>query len=127
MKRLILFALSLSFLCACSQKSVNSASSPIQSEDQISQQTQSERIPAPVVSEFWQGNEDLHYAVPNKKYIAFTFDDSPAKTLESILSVFASFNETHPDCKANATLFLQRKTHQRKYSWRIVYCAHIRL
>lgn len=42
---------------------------------------------------------------PGKKYIAFTFDDAPAGTLERILSVFASFNEQNPDCPASATLF----------------------
>ncbi len=42
---------------------------------------------------------------PARKLIAFTFDDAPAKTLESIVSVFASFNESNPDCVACATLF----------------------
>lgn len=42
---------------------------------------------------------------PTRKLIAFTFDDAPAKTLESIVSVFASFNESNPDCIACATVF----------------------
>ena len=42
---------------------------------------------------------------PTRKLIALTFDDAPAKTLESIVSVFASFNECNPDCPACATVF----------------------
>ena len=41
-----------------------------------------------------------------KKLIALTFDDTPARNLENILAVFASYNETHPSCKATATLFV---------------------
>jgi len=40
-----------------------------------------------------------------RKLIAFTFDDAPSRKLESILAVFASFNEENPDCKASATVF----------------------
>lgn len=42
---------------------------------------------------------------PAYKRIAITFDDSPASTLERLISVFASFNEENPDCPAFATLF----------------------
>lgn len=48
---------------------------------------------------------DLSEIDPNRKLISFTFDDVPARTLENILAVFASFNEENPDCKASATLF----------------------
>ncbi len=41
----------------------------------------------------------------NRKLISFTFDDAPGRTLESLLAVFADFNERNPDCKASATLF----------------------
>lgn len=41
-----------------------------------------------------------------RKLIAFSFDDAPARTIESILTVFASYNEANPDCKAFCTLFL---------------------
>lgn len=47
---------------------------------------------------------DIHN-VRAEKLISFTFDDAPSKTLERIIAVFASFNETHPDCPATATLF----------------------
>jgi peptidoglycan/xylan/chitin deacetylase (PgdA/CDA1 family) len=46
---------------------------------------------------------------PNKKLIAFTFDDAPSKTLEQIVAVFATFNETHPDAPASATVFCNGK------------------
>ncbi|MBE7080002.1 MAG: polysaccharide deacetylase family protein [Clostridiales bacterium] len=49
---------------------------------------------------------DISYIQQNRKLIAFTFDDSPAKTLENIFAVFAEYNENNPDCKATATLFV---------------------
>lgn len=41
-----------------------------------------------------------------KKLVALTFDDTPARNLENILAVFAAYNETHPTCKATASLFV---------------------
>ncbi len=56
--------------------------------------------------EFWDVSQiDISSINNDKKLIAFTFDDSPASTLESILSVFASFNEQNPNSPASATLF----------------------
>lgn len=49
---------------------------------------------------------DISYIDFNRKLVAFTFDDSPAKTLENIFAVFAEYNESNPDCKATATLFI---------------------
>ncbi|MBQ7830736.1 MAG: polysaccharide deacetylase family protein [Clostridia bacterium] len=49
---------------------------------------------------------DISYVDSTKKLISFTFDDTPARTLENILSVFAAFNETHESCRATATLFV---------------------
>ncbi|MBQ8291742.1 MAG: polysaccharide deacetylase family protein [Clostridia bacterium] len=79
-------------------------------------ETQSYVEPIPVVPDIalpsyfpdgeWDvSNIDVSEIDPSKKLIAFTFDDAPSKTLENILAVFASFNETHLDCKANATVF----------------------
>lgn len=48
---------------------------------------------------------DISTVNPDKKLLSFTFDDAVGKTLESLLAVFASFNETHPDAPAYATLF----------------------
>jgi peptidoglycan/xylan/chitin deacetylase (PgdA/CDA1 family) len=49
---------------------------------------------------------DVSYIDENRRLIAFTFDDTPAKTLENILTVFTSYNEENPDCKATASLFV---------------------
>ena len=40
-----------------------------------------------------------------KKLISFTFDDAPSTSLERIIALFASFNETHADAPATATVF----------------------
>lgn len=42
----------------------------------------------------------------NRKLIAFTFDDTPARRLENILAIYADYNEENPDCIASATLFI---------------------
>ncbi len=64
--------------------------------------------PACVTQEgYWNTEEvDIHDVDESRKLIAITFDDTPSRHLESILSVFASFNEQNPDCKATATLFV---------------------
>ena len=60
----------------------------------------------PIDEDVWDvSNVDISDIDLSRKLISFTFDDTPAKTLENILAVFASFNETNPDCKATATLF----------------------
>lgn len=48
---------------------------------------------------------DLSKIDPSRKLIAFSFDDSPSRTLENILAVYAQFNESNPDCPASATIF----------------------
>lgn len=54
----------------------------------------------------WNTNfADISRVHKERKLIAFTFDDAPGKTLESLLAVFSSFNEQNPDCPAYATLF----------------------
>ena len=66
---------------------------------------------------FWQLNDiDTSDVCKNKKYISFTFDDAPAKSLETIAAIFADYNEQNPDCKATATFFIngvyaQSQTH----------------
>ena len=66
----------------------------------------SEHPPELDSSVFWDVTDvDISYVNPNKKLIAFTFDDAPSKTLESVLAVFAAYNQTSPTCKATATLF----------------------
>ena len=57
-------------------------------------------------SPYWSVEDiDISEIDTNRKLIAFTFDDAPSRTLESIYAVFASFNEENPDCKASATVF----------------------
>ncbi len=51
-------------------------------------------------------NVDVSQINPAKKLVALTFDDTPARNLENILAVFATFNEAHPSCKATASLFI---------------------
>ena len=48
---------------------------------------------------------DISYVDTNRKLIAFTFDDSPSKTMENIFATFATYNESNPDCRATATIF----------------------
>ena len=56
--------------------------------------------------DYWDTSDvDVSKIDPNRKLIAFTFDDSPASTLESIVGTFLHFNSTHPDAPASATLF----------------------
>lgn len=49
---------------------------------------------------------DISEIDENKKLVALTFDDTPARNLENILAVFAAFNEANPNCKATASLFV---------------------
>ena len=56
--------------------------------------------------EFWDvKNVDISEIDLQRKLIAFSFDDAPARTLESILAVFAVYNDKNEDCKASATVF----------------------
>ena len=67
-----------------------------------------EPLPAPSMpdEEFWNTDDvDISHISPERKLISFTFDDAPSRTLESILAVYASFNEENPDCRASATIF----------------------
>ena len=69
-------------------------------------ENQTQPTPAPSVSTFWSVSEvDISHIDPARKLIAFTFDDAPAQTMESIFTVFADYNEHNPDCLASATVF----------------------
>lgn len=50
-------------------------------------------------------NVDISRIQSSRKLVALTFDDAPSAKLDSLISVFASFNEQNPDCEASATLF----------------------
>lgn len=61
----------------------------------------------PHATDEWDVSDvDVYKIDKNKKLIAFTFDDAPARSLENILAVYADFNESNPDCPAFATLFV---------------------
>ncbi len=60
-------------------------------------------LPVPT---FWDTSAvDLSDVDESRKLISFTFDDAPSSTLERILALFASFNDSNPTCKASATVF----------------------
>lgn len=90
-------------------------SSPALREPQISAPDPVESDPAEIEPDpaeieldpaFWDVTDvDISYIDKNKKLLAFSFDDAPKRTLENILSVFASYNQTAQGCKATATLF----------------------
>ncbi len=59
---------------------------------------------------FWNTEDiDVEDIQEGRKLLSFTFDDSPSRTMESILAVFAAFNEENFDCKATATFFFNGK------------------
>jgi len=98
--------------CACSPKSnIESSSIPQQNITQNEGVSDAENEISsppllPAETDIWDVSDvDISEIAPDKKLISFTFDDSPSRSLENILSVFASFNEENPDCKASATLF----------------------
>lgn len=75
-----------------------------------------DRIPAmpkhlpDVVDGVWNlADVDVSGVCPDRKLIAFTFDDAPSKTLENIFAVYADYNENHPDAPAFATVFFNSK------------------
>ncbi len=60
----------------------------------------------PPSNEFWDTSKtDISHVDKNRKLVALTFDDAPAKYLENLLAIFAAFNEKNPDCRATATIF----------------------
>ncbi len=60
--------------------------------------------------EVWDtSNVDISEIASDRKLIAFTFDDAPSKTLESIFAVFAEFNEKNPTWQASATIFFNSR------------------
>lgn len=64
-----------------------------------------EPVPAPL-EQFWNTDDvDISDVDLTKNHIAFTFDDSPAKTLERIVGVFVNYNKKNPDCPASSTVF----------------------
>lgn len=63
-------------------------------------------LPARTDNPVWEVPEvTVNDIKQEKKLISFTFDDAPSTSLERIIALFASFNETHADAPATATVF----------------------
>ncbi len=111
-----IFILGPILLSTCAQKStpLDTPSQAQSSHEYISpaESINFESSPAnpPQNPDVWDLSDVSTQAIdPQRKLLAFTFDDAPAKTMESIFAVFASYNETHPTCPAFATVFFNGK------------------
>ena len=101
----IFTACALLISCAsCGNSSVQAPNSPSPPSEQLPPKD-SITPPSDYPSVWEVEKEDVSKINPERKYVALTFDDAPASKLEELLSVFAAFNETHPDGYAAATLF----------------------
>ena len=103
-KKISLFFLGFPFLfiTACAPTNVESSFSELPSPHP---ETPVERIPAPS-NEFWETEDtDISRVDEKRNHIAFTFDESPSKTLERIVGVFVEYNKENPDCPACCTVF----------------------
>ncbi len=75
-------------------------------------------------SEVWDVSEtDVSEIDFSRKFIAFTFDDAPSRTMENIFAVYADFNDKNPDCIACATVFFNGRLID-KQSEHLLYAAH---
>ena len=109
-KRLHLIpALLISFLSSCTytpSQTQNISIRALQIESSAPLPTSSETEKEESKFAYWDVEKvDISDVDLKRKLISFTFDDAPARTLENILAVFASFNEKNTDCKASATVF----------------------
>ena len=92
------------FLCGCqAQTQTDKPPVPTDEPPQIEHTQELRPLVDPNV---WDvTNVDISSIDPDRKLIAFSFDDAPALNLENLLAVFTSYNEKNPDCIASATLF----------------------
>ena len=96
------FSLALLFATACAPSAPENSLEPL---PQNPAEIPLESIPAPV-QEFWDTEDtDISFVDEKRNHIAFTFDDSPSKTLERIVGVFLDYNRENPDCPACCTVF----------------------
>ena len=95
--------------CQISTEKKPSSTIPSMPIQPLPSPVETEQTPAQTNTDVWDvSNIDLS-KISKPKRIAFTFDDSPSRTLENILAVYASYNESHPDCPATATVFYNGK------------------
>lgn len=102
---------------ACSAPNNENSGGQVPNETTSEQmENNSQAIPAPVLpqknetaptpSTIWDVSEtDVSKIDLSRKFIAFTFDDAPSRTMENIFAVYASYNDHNPDCIASATVF----------------------
>ena len=127
--RWIVMSLCFTFLSSCSVKTpqkgdFNSYLPPSFSSLEEEYHIQTEVAPTQDSTVWDTSDLDISYVQPDRKLIAFTFDDGPSKTMENILAVFADYNERNPDCMATATFFLNGM-HITEESLPLLHTAHI--
>jgi len=80
---------------------------PIFPDEELSAFDSADTPNEPANPSIWDVSDvDISRIDPARKLISFTFDDAPARCLENLMAVYASYNESNPDCIASATLFL---------------------
>ena len=130
--RILSVCVCISFCCtACQKHDTNSLQAPSSADAPSAVQPTAPTAPAPTSptaptpSEVWDIRDIPNdYVCAGKKYIAFTFDDAPASTLDAIIGVFLSYNQTHPDCQATASLFCNG-VRMNTYSVQTLQTAHL--
>lgn len=101
-RTLSLLVIAYIFLCGCQTKPQEP---PAQTEKPPQIEHTQEMRPL-VDPNIWDvTNADISKLDPDRKLIAFTYDDAPASNLENLLAVYTAYNEANPDCIATATLF----------------------
>ncbi len=112
-KKISTFLICANFLLFSCQKAETAPPLPPTKEENSSSPIIIERIPTPDIfknPDVWDTEDiDISHIQTNRKLIAFTFDDAPSAHSESLVAIFASFNERNPDCKASATVFYNGK------------------
>ena len=120
----------LPYICAC--KSLPSgdeshfiADIPPSFEEYFDYLEFTEAVAPPKKTGVWDVSDvDISYVDATRKLIAFTFDDAPSKTIESICTVFADYNQKNPDCRASATIFVN-SLRADDYTMHQLHTAHI--
>ena len=95
-------------ICACQTQTSSPVPAPTPSPPTVFIEPQEQAtFPTPPTDlRVWDvENADVSKIDTNRKLLAFTYDDAPASTLESVMAVFLAYNESNPDCVATATLF----------------------
>ena len=99
------------FGCSSPQSRAQNPPDPITSAKESSPHPIEQTIPTqePDSERFHTADVDISKVCTTRKLIALTFDDAPSKTTEEIIAAFLSYNVTHPDVPASATLFCNGK------------------